>query len=153
MKPGGLLASVALLAVLGGLVYWSVKREGSQAKTDNTNKILSIPEDQFQEIRIRKLTGEVLALNRDSGKWRITDPKPLPADQDAVSSLVTTLGALNADKPVEDNATDLQPFGLNQPTLDVTIKKKDGKTEQVLIGDDTPTGSGAYVKLPGSPKV
>ena len=58
MKPTGLLTAVGLLAVLGGLVYWSVKREGSEKKDDNTNKLLSIPEDQFQEIRIKKLTGE-----------------------------------------------------------------------------------------------
>ena len=154
MKPTGLLTAVGLLAVFGGLVYWSVKREGTEKKDgDSTTKILAIPEDQFQEIRIKKLTGETIALSRESGKWRITEPKPLAADQDAVSSLVTTLGALNADKPVEDNATDLQPYGLNQPTLDVQIKKKDGKTEGLLIGDDTLNGSGAYVKLPGSGKI
>jgi hypothetical protein len=154
MKPTGLLTAVGLLAVFGGLVYWSVKREGTEKKDgDSTTKILAIPEDQFQEIRIKKLTGETIALSRESGKWRITEPKPLAADQDAVSSLVTTLGALNADKPVEDNATDLQPYGLNQPTLDVQIKKKDGKTESLLIGDDTLNGSGAYVKLPGSGKI
>jgi uncharacterized protein DUF4340 len=39
------------------------------------------------------------------------------------------------------------------PTLEVQIKRKDGKTDGLLVGDDTPTGSGAYTKLPGDAKV
>src|SRR5262245_7026865 len=101
MKPTGLLIAAGLLAVLGGLVYWSSKREATEAKgPDSANKILSIPEDQFQEIRIKKLTGETIALSRETGKWRITEPKPLPADQDAVTSVVGALASLNADKVV-----------------------------------------------------
>jgi hypothetical protein len=154
MKPKGLLIAVALLAALAGLVFWSNKREAAAGKTtDSANKLLSIPEDQFEEIRIKKLTGETIALSRASGKWAITEPKPLPADQDAVSPIVTALASLNADKVVEENAADLQPYGLHIPTLDVQIKKKDGKTEGLLIGDDTPTGSGAYVKLPAGAKI
>ena len=57
-------------------------------------------------------------LKRDDGKWRITEPKPLAADQDAVSSMVTSLSSLTADKTIEDNATDLQPYGLANPSLD-----------------------------------
>ena len=154
MKPKGLLISTVLLVLLAGLVWWSNRREASASKnTDTSNKILTIPDDQFQEIHIKKLTGEVLNLRRENGKWQITEPKPLPADQDSVSSMVSTLSSLNADKVVEEKAADLQPYGLNMPTLDVQIKRKDGKTDEVLIGDDTPTGSGAYAKLPGDAKV
>jgi hypothetical protein len=33
------------------------------------------------------------------------------------------------------------------------VVKKDGKSAELLIGDDTPTGSGSYAKLPGDAKV
>lgn len=156
MKPTGLLIAVALLAVLGGAVWWSNKKQASadsSKKADTTTKLLSIPDDQFQNIRIKKVTGEVLDLDRENGKWKLTEPKPLPADQDAVSGVVTNLSSVNADAVVEDNASDLKQYGLADPTLDITVKRKDGKTDEVLIGDDTPTGSGAYAKLAGSPKV
>jgi hypothetical protein len=155
MKPKGLLIAVVLLAVLGGLVWWSNKAEAKKAAkgTDTGTKLLSIPADQFQEIQIKKLTGETVKLALDNGKWRIVEPKPLPADQDAVSSMVTTLSNLSADKLIEEKADDLNAYGLNQPTLDVTVKRKDGKTDEVLIGNDTPTGSGAYAKLPNDPRV
>ena len=155
MKPKGLLIAVVLLAVLGGLTWWSNKSQADKAKTpaDAPVKLLTIPDDQFQEIKIKKLTGELQDLQRVNGKWRLTQPSQLSADPDTVGSMVTTLASLNADKLIEDKATDLQPYGLHLPTLDITVVKKDGKSDQLLIGDDTPTGSGAYAKLAGDARV
>jgi len=155
MKPKGLLIAVVLLAVLGGLVWWSNKSQADKAKTpaDAPVKLLSTPGDQFQEVKIRKVTGEVLGLKLENGKWRMTAPQPLPADQDAAGSMVSALVNLNADKVIEEKATDLKPYGLDVPTLDVQIVRKDGKTDHLLIGDDTLNGSGAYAKLANDAKV
>jgi hypothetical protein len=156
MKPKGLLVAVAVLAVLGGLIWWSNRKQAAASKktsTDTTTKLLSIPDDQFQEIKIKKLTGEVQDLRRVNGKWQLTQPVQLSADPDTVGSMVSSLSSLNADKLIEDKAADLQPYGLHLPTLDITVVKKDGKSNELLIGDDTPTGSGAYAKLAGDPRV
>src|ERR1017187_6443057 len=155
MKPKGLLIATVLLAVLGGVTWWSNKKEADKAKTptDTTVKLLTIPDDQFQEIKIKKVTGELLNLKRENGKWRMTAPQLLPADQDAAASMVSTLANLNADKVVEEKAADLKPYGLDTPTLDVQILRKDGKTDHLLVGDDTLNGSGAYAKLANDAKV
>ena len=85
MKPKGLLIAVVLLAVLGGLTWWSNKTQIDKSKTpaDTATKLLTIPDDQFQEIKIKKVTDELLDLKRENGKWRVTAPKPMAADQDA----------------------------------------------------------------------
>src|SRR5271157_1229391 len=155
MKPKGLLIAVVLLAVLGGLVWWSNRKQAAAGKTptDTSTKILSIPEDQFQEIRIRKAGAEPIDLKRENGKWQIAEPKPYAADPDTSSSLVSALTSISADKTIEDNATDLSQYGLTAPQLDVSVVRKDGKTNELLIGDDTPTSSGSYVKLAGDPHV
>src|SRR5450432_689891 len=123
MKPKGLLIAVVVLAVLGGLTWWSNKNQAAAGKApaDASTKLLSVPADQFQEIKVKKLSGEVIRLRKDNGKWQIVEPNPLPADQDAVGSLVSTLSSLNADKVVEDKATDLKAYGLDNPTLDVSV--------------------------------
>jgi Domain of unknown function (DUF4340) len=156
MKPKGLLIAVVLLAVLGGLTWWSNKKEADKSKTpaaDAATKLLTIPNDQFQEIKIKKVTDELLSLKLENGKWQMTAPKPMSADQDAASSMVSTLANLNADKVVEEKAADLKPYGLDMPTLDVQIVRKDGKTDRLLIGDDTLNGAGAYAKLGSDAKV
>jgi len=158
MKPRGLLAAVAILAALGVALYLSNRKQKAEAakpSTDTaTTKILSIPEDQIKEIALKKTGAQTTFLRKDDdGKWQIAEPKPQRADQDTAKSLVSSLAALNADKVVEDKATDLSPYGLVTPTLDVTVTKKDGKSQDFLVGDDTPTGGGAYAKLAGDAHV
>jgi hypothetical protein len=156
MKPKGLLIALALLAILGAGVYFSNKSQAAKEKEpakDTTTKLLTIPDDQFQELKIKKLTGELIDLKKDNGKWRMVAPKDLPADNDTISSMTSSLGSLTADKVVEEKATDLKEFGLSDPTLDVSIVRKDGKTDRLLIGDDTLTGSGSYAMIPGTTKV
>ena len=159
MKPRGLLAAVIVLAALGGALYWSNRKQKADAAkpatdTAATTKILSIPEDQVKEVRLKKAGADATVLRKgDDGKWQIAEPKPLRADQDTAKSLISSLSTLNADKVVEDKAADLSPYGLNAPTLDVTVIKKDGKSQDFLVGDDTPTGGGAYAKLAGDAHV
>jgi len=154
VKPKGLLISAVLLAVLAGLIWWSNKKQAAASKTtDTSTKILSIPDDQFQEIRLKKGGADTADLKKENAKWRIAAPQQLPADSDSASSLVSTLSSLNADKVIEDKATDLSPYGLNSPSLAAQVVKKDGKTDELLVGDDTPTGSGAYAKLAADPRV
>src|ERR1035438_5852930 len=154
MKPKGLLIAVVLLAGLGGLVWWSSnKRQAAVKPPDTSTKILSIPDDQFQDIRIKNVADQTIDLSRQNNKWTMTQPKPLPADQDAVSGMVSTLSSLNADKTVETKAADLHAYGLDIPTLDVTITKKDGKTAELLVGDATLDNNGYYAKLAGDPRV
>jgi hypothetical protein len=159
MKQGRLLAVSVLLAILAGLFWWLNKREASATKplvtpvTPATTKIVDLPQDQIQSLTIEKLGSEPIELTRAGGKWSITGPKALPADQDAVSSLVSTFTSLNADKVLEDKATSVDQYGLTKPSLSVTATKKDGKTIKLLVGDETPTNSGSYAELAGDPRV
>lgn len=157
MKVRGLLVAVVVLAVLGGLVWWSNKKQKTgepKPSADAAPKILSVPEDQIQEVRLQKTGGETTVLRKGGdGKWAIAEPKLLRADQDSVTSMVSSFASLSADKLVEEKAADLAAYGLNQPGLDVKVVKKDGKIEDLIIGDETPTGSGSYAKLANDPRV
>ena len=156
MKFRGLLAAVVVLAALGGAAWWSERKEKADAKkppADATPKILSIPEDQFTQIDLIKKAGDATELSKAGGQWKIVKPKPLGADQDSVNSLVTSLSSLASDRLIEDKASDLSSYGLNAPAEQVKITRKDGKVQTLLIGDDTPTGSGAFAKVEGDPRV
>src|SRR3989442_12291681 len=108
MKFGGLLAAVVVLAALGGAAYWSNKKEKAEAgkpAADAPPKILSIPEDQFKEIVLKKRTGDTTAVLKADGKWQIVQPKPLAADQDSVGSIASSLASLTSERLIEDKAT------------------------------------------------
>jgi len=155
MKPKGLLVAVVLLAVLGGAIWYSNRKQAQKEKApaDKGPQIVSIPDDQYREIRIQKAGAEPVVLSRESHKWALTAPQPLPADPEACNSLTVSLSSLAADKIIEDNATDLAGYGLASPALRVHVLRKDGKQVELAIGDDTPTNSGAYAKVAGDPHV
>jgi uncharacterized protein DUF4340 len=156
MKFRGLLAALVVLAALGGAAWWSEKKQKAETgkpAADAPPKILSIPEDQFKEIQLKKKSGDLTGLAKADGKWQITQPKPLAADQDSVNSLVSSLSSLASDRLIEDKAADLSAYGLTDPSEQVTITRKDGKISTVLIGDETLTGSGAFAKLDNDPRV
>jgi len=156
MKPKGLLVAVILLAALSGGIWYSNKKQAQKEKApaaDASPKIVSIPEPFFREVRLTKSGAPPIVLNRDGGKWSIKAPQQYPADADSVSSLVTTLSSLTADKTIEDNPTDLASYGLTNPALTIQVTQKDGRQTELAIGDDTPTNSGAYARVSGDPHV
>jgi Domain of unknown function (DUF4340) len=158
MKNSGLLIAAVVLAALTGALYWSNRHPPSEntakASLDTPPKILSLKQEDISRIAIRKKGGEELDLAKgDAGKWQITAPKPLGADQEAVSSLLSSVSSLNADRLVEDKATDLNQFGLAQPALELDVTTKDGKPQKLFLGDDTPAGSAVFAKLEGDARV
>ena len=156
MKSKGLLTASFLLLVLVAVIWWSNKKAATADKppTENTTtKLVSLPEEQFQEVEIKKRTGEAVRLQRVDSKWRIVAPAPLPADPDAVSSMLSALSSLSSDRTVEEEPAGLDQYGLTQPALELSLTDKNKKTAKLLIGDDTPAGSAVYAAIAGDSRV
>src|SRR5437764_2730560 len=156
MKSKGLLTASFLLLLLTGVLWWSNKRAAKADKEpieSTTTKLVGIPEDQLQEIEIKRRSGETVRLQRNDSKWQITAPKSLPADADAVSSMLSTLSSLSSDRTIEDKATSLEQYGLTQPAIELDITDKNKKTSKLLVGDDTPAGTAVYATITGDPRV
>ncbi|HSZ00882.1 MAG TPA: DUF4340 domain-containing protein [Terriglobales bacterium] len=157
MKLRGLIVAAVVLAGLSGTLYWSNHHKPSdttEASADVTPKVLAVKEADISRFDLKKDGAEQLGGERNSaGQWRITSPTPLPADQSAVSSLLGTFSSLNSERLVEEKASNLVPYGLNSPKLEVDLSEKGNKTQKLLLGDETPAGNGIYAKLDGDPRV
>ncbi|MGI8960173.1 MAG: DUF4340 domain-containing protein [Bryobacteraceae bacterium] len=156
MKPRNLLVAAALLAALSGVVWWAKRHPesaGSTASTPPAPKLANISDSVVQQIELKKKDGSIVTLDRKNGKWAITAPEALTADQDAVSTIVSSLSPVTADSIVEDKPSDLSKYGLTTPSLTVTVKEKAGKTDQFAFGDDVPAGSLVYARVNSLPAV
>ncbi len=157
MKSTGLLIAAFVLAALTGTLYWSNHHKAGDTTSTPaaaTPKLLTLKDTDIAKIEIKKKGAEEVALGRnDAGNWQITAPGPLTADQDAVSSMVSTLSSLNSERVVEDKALDLKPYGLADPSLEVSLTAKDGKSQELLLGDDTPAGNAVFAATAGDPRV
>ena len=63
------------------------------------------------------------------------------------------MSGLNADRVVEDKASDRKQYGLDPPAVEVDITGKGHATQQLLLGDETPAGGDVYAALAGDPRV
>jgi hypothetical protein len=158
MKTSGLIIAAVVLAALTGTLYWSdhhkTTEKSASASSDAPPKILTLKEADISKIEIKKKgADEVVLAKNNAGKWQMTNPKALGADQDAVSSMVSTLSSLNSERLVEDKANDLKQYGLAEPALEVEVTTKNNRPQKLLVGDDTPTSSGVFAMVAGDPRV
>ncbi len=156
MRPRNLLVAAIILAALSGLVWYAKQHPPSSATStaaNTTPKLVDIPEKDIRSIDLKKKDGTTVTLDHENGKWAITAPQSWKADQDAASSLFSSLNPVSADSVVEDKASDLAKYGLNSPSLTVTVHDKNGKSDSILFGDDVPAGSLVYAQVNAIPKV
>src|ERR1700756_2201692 len=158
MKIRSLIVAAFVLLVLTGTLYWSEHRKPAEATArtspDAPPTILKLDEAAITKLELKKKDAQPIVLTKsNSGTWQIVQPKPLRADQSAVTGTISTLSSLDSERLVEDKATDLKRYGLDQPSLEADITEKDNKTQTLLIGDETPTGSAVYTMLAGDPRI
>jgi hypothetical protein len=142
MNFRGLIVAVVVLATLGGVLYWSQHRTPAA-------EIAALPASTAPVIIKQK---EPVTLKKTNGKWQIMEPKPYPADQEAVAGVLSTLSGLNADRVVDEKTSDRKQYGLDPAQVELDVSGKDG-TRQLLLGDDTPAGGDVYAALATDPRV
>jgi hypothetical protein len=67
--------------------------------------------------------------------------------------MLSSLSSLTSQRVVEDQASNLQTFGLDHPSVELDISEKDNKSQKLLLGDETPASGGIYAMLAGAPRV
>jgi hypothetical protein len=158
MKIRGLIVAALVFLVLAGILYWSEHHKPGEivakASAGAPPAILKLDSSAITRLDIEKKDAAPIVLAKaESGTWRITGPQPFSADQTVISGILTTLASLNAERLVEDKATDLQQYGLGQPVLQLDITGKNNETRSLRIGDDTPTGGAVYAMLAADPRI
>jgi hypothetical protein len=154
MKVGGLFTALGILIVLGGLVWWSNKHPATDAKTTPaTPKLITAKPEEFQHITIAKAGADPVELAKLANKWEIVKPVQLHGDEGAIGMLAGTMTTISTDRLIDEHPANLDQFGLANPTFEIDVQTKDGKTTKVLFGADNPAGTGTYAKLESDPKV
>jgi hypothetical protein len=162
MKTRGLLIAVAVLAVLGGGIWWTNRQTPAGEATKESEKsikLMSLLEADLNEVKVTVKGEAARLLKKDSvtQKWVLESEKTKdPAfrtDHESALSIINNSSTFPTDKVVDENATDLIQYGLDPPQIVVEIKDKNGKTDVVHLGDETPVGQMVYAAKPGSKKV
>ncbi len=156
MKLRGLLISAILLAGLAGTLYFVERKKdkaGESSTTKTEDKLFNVKSEEIQRITLQPASGEKVRLERAGDKWKIVEPREMPADDAAVSTMLGTLSSLYASETVEEKPASLKDFGLEPPAATVEFATKSGAKHTLLLGENAPAGGSVYAKAVSQPKV
>jgi hypothetical protein len=153
----GLKSTVALLVVLiglGGYIYFVLAKKPDSTVTKQDKLFPGLESSKIDDIKVKSESGDVTGLKKDAGTWKIVSPMQVSAaDQDA-TSLANALGDIEIVRVVDENPTDLKPYGLDQPQIDVEYKSAEAKADgHLLVGAKAAAGGNLYAKRADQNKV
>ena len=140
------LILVVVLAGLGGYIYFvdskkpAASADGSSATKE---KVFTVEADKINELRIT-YQGESSLLKKEDGGWKMIEPAPIEADPPEAIGVATALTNVEIVRVVDENATNLEQFGLANPQITVEFKADGGASGTLKLGNKNATQGEIY---------
>lgn len=156
---------VVLGAVTAVLLLFPVKTETDTAEEDavieETAGDVVFTDKTLKEIESVKITNTEGTFNITALSGNDTAETPAflinelvlsnaPLNSASLNSMLSYLSGITAKQLVEENAEDLEKYGLLTPSASAEIKFTDGTEAAFCIGVSAPTGSFNYIRRNGS---
>lgn len=148
-KQGKTLIALAVAIVVCGAGYAGLRAwNQGQSETDDTVYVT-----QLSNPTALTFTNQYGTYSFTKGEdgWTRDDDSDFPADQDALDDLAGQAGTLAAVRTISD-PEDLSSYGLDEPSMEVSVTGEDGTQVELLIGSTVDSGD-YYAKVEGSDTV
>ena len=127
-------------------IYDFVKSDVAEFLIENNEGLMHF---QYVTIQVEEETikedGTTETKMVDRNVWQALVPEGMKVNTSTVDNIVWNANTLKAQKIIEENPSDLNIYGLNDP-VKLTFKMKDGTQHVLLVGNETPTGGSYYAK-------
>jgi hypothetical protein len=140
------LILVVMLAGLGAYIYFvDSKRPAASADGSSTEKekVFTVDADKVSELRITA-QGQTSLLKKSEGGWKLVEPSPIDADPPEAIGVATALGNVDIVRVIDENATNLEQFGLANPKIVVEYKADGGGSGTLKLGNKNATQGEIY---------
>lgn len=146
-----------VIAVLSGLLVWvmNVEPEGEDTPTATLAPSYTAYKVDREEISgFTILNGDsTLKVGNPDGRWTINGLAENEISADKVESLMTNALVMISSVEIDANGADLAEYGLDTPSTTITVNKKDGSTDTLLIGDTSPVSGEYFFMVSGADKI
>ena len=146
-----LVVGVAALVVLLTVVR---NREPQIPEADPTPGKPEISRIDIERIAAVSLTGpgreQPFNMQRTESGWQIEGAASgIPIKESRIKDMLYSFSSLYAERVIEEDAADLEQYGLDPPAVVAVATLDDGSSIEVHLGDRTPAGNTWYLGLPG----
>jgi len=142
------LILVVVLAGLGGYIYFvdskrpTPNADGSSATKE---KVFTVEADKINELRVT-YQGQSTLLKKADGGWKLLEPTAIEADPPEAIGVASALTNIEIVRVIDENATNLEQFGLAKPNITVEFKAEGGAAGTLKLGNKNPTQSEIYAQ-------
>ena len=145
---------ILIAAVLGGVYFYATTRTTKTADpvkpgVESIN-IYTIDSKKVSEVTLDRKDGKYV-FQKKGDNFVMASPTDFVADNAKINSIISNVSTVDADKVIEENATDTAKYGFDRATK-VTVKY-DGGVKELEIGDMNSTKDSYYIKEKSSNKV
>lgn len=155
MRARQLIVYALVLAVLGGFYYlWEVRFEKSRMElAERESLVFGLDPEKVERLTITRPDQEEITLERRAGGWIMTAPVNTPLEDYLASEMVTAAARAEIERRLGP-AQDLAPFGLDAPSLSLTLSARGKALAPTLeLGGLNPAGILRYARLAGQGEV
>ncbi|MFH1624096.1 MAG: DUF4340 domain-containing protein [Pseudomonadota bacterium] len=153
------LRKLSILAIifilLGAYFYFYEVRAGREKKEaeEKAKKVIAFKPEDVEELRLT-VEGKTTLFRKEKDEWLIKEPFHAKGDSDSIGMALASLERAAIERTVDDKASSLTDYGLDKPSMEITVKEKDNPPlETILLGGKNPTEYYVYVKRENSPAV
>ena len=149
------LILVVVLAGLGGYIYFVDSKRpaaGPDGSTETKEKVFTVEADKINELRITS-QGESSLLRKSDAGWKMFEPAEVDADPPEAIGVATALTSVEIVRVVDENATNLEQFGLANPAITVAFKADGGAAGTLKLGNKNATQGELYALKDDSKRV
>lgn len=107
-------------------------------------RVIDFQRTATHRFTIRQEDSEIVCQKDVDGEWEITAPVALKADEEAVDDLLFGVDALRVVAFVDDQPKNLQSYGLDSPSIEVSFMVPNTEPAVLLVGKMK--GDNIYVK-------
>ena len=102
--------------------------------------VLSHNTRDVTDVELRR-NGSLLRLEKKDSAWGIVGTVTAKGDSKDIEDLLNSVRASRVSSFIEENPSDLALFGLNPPSIQMTIQSGKSDSQSLLIGAQSPGGS------------
>lgn len=142
MRPGRLIAFTLVVAAVAAFVwFFERKQPTTDERRERADRLFAgFEQDKARRVAVTNQHGR-FELVKEKDSWKLVAPFEDDANPGAVSSLLSTLAALKADRTLEAKDLKLADYGLAPAALEVTVEGEAGRLVDLKVGGELPLGS------------
>jgi len=142
MRPARLVLLALVVLGVGAYIFFVERHQPTTDQlAERKDKLFAeLDQDKVRRVVIDNTHGH-FELEKEGSEWRLVAPVADDANQGAISSLLSTLRYLKAERTLQGQGLDLKGYGLAPAALTVKVEQEGGKLFTLKVGSEMPLGN------------